>query len=368
MQDVNTLRGLGSLWIGSNPPPPPPPPPRTRLHIEGTRIMDGSTEYVMKGCVTGHAELYRTGDGVYVHNMGANGARKLVRWWGTYASGFQTDSEFDRDPGYINEDYLAKYVTAQLDEIVPLGMRVLLAPDSNCGQGLQDGAVCKLDGTNYANFFTNTTEARDKRAKFIRMAQYVLERNLGRVDMMELLVEPSAPEADQSSLWVFQEEMMNALLDVDPQMLFVVGAYPNYQANSTAKAYKPDWARPYNRFHNKIILTANFLSGVATNPTLRASRVATAVQARQQWNCPFLCQQVGTFHGDDPDSSLLDGMLTAFDTAAGGPMGYTVWEEMSVYGVGDSYGFWSLSNPADPLSDRVLDTVRRDVLQAHFQA
>lgn len=368
MQDANTTRGIGSLWISSNPPPPPPPPPRTRLHCEGKKIMNGTTEFIMRGCVTGHAELARSGDSAFLHAMGANGTRKVPRWWGTYGSGYQEDVELDADPGYINEDKMKQVITDPLSECIPLGMRTLIAFDSNCGQGVDAGDVCKLDGTNVADFFTNTTLAKQKRAKFIQMAQYVVQQHLGNIDMVEPLVEPSAAGADQDALWVFQEEMMNALLDVDPALLFVIGAYPNYQANSPAKAFKPDWAHTYNRFHNKIILTGNFLSGVATNLVQRADRVNIAVQARRQWNCPYLCQQVGTFHVDDPDNSLLDGMLTLFDTAADGPIGYTVWEELSVNSTGQSYGFWSLSDPDDPLSARVLDTARRDVLAAHFSA
>lgn len=355
--------GIGSAWISSNPPPPPPPPPRQRLHIEGTRVMLGTTEFVGRGCVTGHGELYRTGDAAFLAAHGANLARRGNRWWGTYGIGFQVDSELDPAPGHVNEDYFNEIVATPVDESYDAGQRVLLFMDSNCGQGLEDGDVCKLDGVNYANFFTDSDLARAKRAKYIEAACYIVQQKKGRIDMIEPLVEPGAV-ASQKALWAFQEEFMSAILAVDPDMLFVIGASPNYQPNQIQDAYNPDWLRSIFRKH--VILTGNFLTGIASNPTLRVSRVKYVTDARAQWKCPVFIQQVGTTLTDDPDNAHLDAMLGLLDNAVGGPIGYSVWEEFSTFP--NSYGFWSLSNPNDPLSSRNTDAARLAVLQSHFTA
>lgn len=325
--------------------------------------MLGNVEFVPRGCVNGHGELYRTGDAAFIAARGANTSRTGNRWWGTYGQGFQTDSEFDLNPGNINEDYFSDIVAKPIEESYTANQRNLLFMDSNCGQGLQDGDVCKLDGINFADFFTDTQAARTKRQKFIDAGCYIVTQKKGKIDMMELLVEPQGATMTRSALWAFQQEFMDAIMAIDPAMLFVIGGTA-YQTNQMANAYNPDWVRSY--LHDHIILTGNMLSGLVVNPATRASRLQLFIDARNQWKCPVICQQVGSTIADDPDGSALDDMLTKFDTAAGGPIGYTYWEQLSIFP--NSYGFWSLSNSADPLSSRVLNANRLALLQSHFEA
>ena len=159
---------------------------------------------------------------------------------------------------------------------------------------------------------------------------------------------------------------MDAVLAVDPAMLFVIGGQPGYFPNQIGNAFNPAWASPYHRFHNKILLTGNFLSNITTDPVLVASRIQDAVAARTKWNCPIYIQQCGATLADDPDNALTNALLTAFRLASGGPFHWTFWEEFSVYP--NSYGFWSLSNPNNPNSARNTDAARLAMLQAQFTA
>lgn len=350
--------GFGGMWINSNPPPPPPPPPRVRLHLEGTRIMLGTSEFVPRGFVAGHGELVLPGDEARAASMGANFRRDGLRWWGQYGQGFQVDSEFDLNPGNINENYFAAR-KASWQRTQDSGQRVLLFMDSNCGQGL-GGDVCKLDGVTDSDFFM--TSGVGKRELFIQAAEYAVSNAKGLIDMIEPIVEP-AGSATRESLWAFQEEFMNRILDIDPDMIFVIGGL-QYGAAQITNCYKKEWAQPFSRFYGKVVITCNFLNNIATNQPLREQRMGLVLQARAQRNCPVLIQQVGTTIADDPTNVHLDGMLALLEDAAGGPIGYTWWEELSIFPT--SYGPWSLANPNDPNSARVVNTARRDALAAHF--
>lgn len=355
--------GFGSSWIGTNPPPPPPPPPRERLHIEGTRIMLGNREWVGRGMVCGHGELYRTGDAAFLAARKANIARRGNRWWGNYGPGYQRDSELDADPGHIDEDYFRDIVSKPIDESYDAGQRNLLFMDSNCGQGIP-GEVCKLDGINNMDFFTDSPLARAKFLKYLDAGRYILQQKKGRVDKVEPLVEP-AGNSDQRKLWNLYQEAMEAYLDVDPAILFVLGGTPNYQPNKIDQAYNPDWAR--GRFKDKIILTGNLLSGIVKDPALRASRLKYMTDARAHWKVPVFGQQTGSMYGDDPTNVHLDAMLTMLDNADGGPIGYTGWEEFSVFKDSpERYGFWALANPNDPNGARIQDDARLQVWANHF--
>lgn len=332
------------------------------MTIQGQSFLDGHGQvFVPKGTVVGHGELARTGDEQASADLGANFRRIGIRWWGDYGSGFQVDSEEDLNPGNIDLAYWDR-TAAQFAASRAAGLSTLLFMDSNCGQGL-GGTACKLDNVTDSDFFMPS--GAEKRAKFIAAAVFAAQNLRGLIDMMEPLVEP-AGTSDQASLWAFQEELMTAVLAVDPAMLFLIGPTPNYQPNSIDKAFKPAWGQVGSPFYRKTALTANFLTNLATNPTNRVNRLGFVTAARAKYNCPVLIQQVGTTLADDPDDAHLDTMLGLLDNASGGPIGYSVWEEMSVFP--NSYGYLSLSNSADPNSARNTNAHRRDVLQSHFTA
>lgn len=334
-----------------------------RLTISGKNILDeNGASIVLRGVVAGHGELVRDGDHAEAAAMGANFWREGTRWWGNYdgAGGFIIDSENDADPGDIDADYLARF-SASVRAAKAAGMRVIHFCDSNCGQGAESGGVCDL-GSGDENFWT--PGGAGKRAQFIAMVCHVVTHNVGYIDFIEPIVEPSAAEANQTTVWAFQEELMTAVLAIDPKMLFIIGPYPNYESNSIANAFKPAWGVVGNPFYQKIVITGNFLSNLCTNATNRVDRHGKAVTARNNANAPYLSQQLGTMTSADADDMHLAATLKLFDETSGGAFGYTYWEMTSVFP--GSYGWYYLSDDADPNSARVLKPTRKAVLQAHW--
>lgn len=336
-------------------------PASPRMSISGKNFLDENGQpIVLRGFVAGHGEIMQTGDQAEAAAMGANFWREGIRWWGDYTTGFQVDAEDDADPGYVDTVYFARF-SAAIDRAKAQGMRTLFFPDSNCGQGVGVGGVCDL-GSGTEDFWS--AGGANKRARFIAMVRWVVQQKLGKIDIIEPIVEPSSANADQTSLWAFQEELMSAVLAVDPKMLFLIGAYPNYESNSISNAFNPAWAIPSSPFYGKVALTGNFLNNLSTNPVNRVDRVNKAVTARNTWNCPVLIQQFGTQTANDADDMHMEATATLLDTAAGGPIGYSFWEFVSIFST--SYGIYSLSDSGDPNSARVLKPVRKAVLQAHM--
>jgi hypothetical protein len=334
-----------------------------RMSISGTQILNtNGAPFVPRGMGAGHGELVRVGDEVIAAAMGANVRRIGIRFWTDDTSSYLTDAESDADPGHLKPAYWAETL-AQINRTRAAGMKVHLFFDSDCGQGVGTGAVCDL-GSGVVNFASNTPESNAKRTKYLEMIMWVISQTIGLVDSIEVLVEP-AGNFTESTYWDFVEEVMDAVLVVDPAMLFVVGGHPNYQATDIGSAFRPGWNEVGSPYQNHLIATCNALSNLATNAAQRVDRVNNyMVPARIALNAPVLIQQVGTRTSEDADDAHLDAMLTLLDQAAGGPIGYMVWEETSVFS--SSYGFNSLSNTGDPNSSRVVKANRKAVLQAHF--
>lgn len=339
------------------------PPVQARMSISGQTILDtdGLTAFVPRGFVVGHGEMRRAGDEAAASAMGANIRRIGVRTWGTYGQGFQENGESGTGPSYLDPDYLAMTET-QINATVAEGMKVLLFCDSNCGQGLTGDAACTISGSADQNFWT--ANGATKRAQHISRGVFLASHFYGKIDFMEPIVEPQATGSNQAALWAFYEEYMTAVLAVDPDMLFVVGAYPSYESNSINNAFNPAWADSGSPFYQKVIITGNFLNNLAMHPTNRVDRRNKVVTARNNHSCPALIQQVGTNTSDDPDDTNLETLFDLFDEASGGPIGWTYWEEHSLFP--GSYGITYLTDTNNNSSARVAKPHRQTTLQAYM--
>lgn len=347
--DAMTVVGVGS--VGGS----------ARMTISGQTLFDRFGQpFIPRGNVVGHGELERAGDAVTDLSMGANVRRIGIRWWTDDTSGFQTDAESDSDPGHIAPAYWAR-ISAEIDEAHDLGLMVHVFFDSNCGQGVGTGAVCKLDGTNVVDFASNTTESNAKRAKNLEMIAWVVGQKVGKIDSMEGLVEPSG-NFTQSTYWDFAEDVMDAVQPIDPSMIFFWGGHPNYQAVDIGDSLRPGWTDVGSPYRDRLVATCNILTNLATNPTQRVDRVENyIVPARTALNVPVVIQQVGTRTDGDSTDEHLEATLTLLDQ---NNIGYTVWERRSVFGT--SYGWTYLSDTNDANSALIEKTRRKNILKAHF--
>lgn len=335
-----------------------------RMTLSGQTIFDREgNAFIPRGTGIGHGELERTGDAAIMASIGANVRRiPLARWWTDDTTGFQTDAESDSDPGHMAPTYF-DMVERQVNETHDAGLMVHGYFDSNCGQGIGTGGVCDL-GAGVVDFASGTPESEAKKAKYIEMVVYVVTQLIDKIDSIEVLVEPSG-NFTQTTYWDFCEELMDAVLAVDPDMLFVIGGHPNYQATDIDDSIRPGWTDIGSPYRNHVIATCNILTNLATNPSQRVDRINNyIVPARAALNVPVMIQQVGTRTDEDADDAHLDATLTLLDNASGGPIGYTVWEEFSVFST--SYGIYSLSDTGDPNSARVTKSNRLAIEQAHF--
>ena len=336
--------------------------PVGRLTISGQEIRDtDNSVFLPKGFCYGHGELVRPGDIAETAAMGGNTVRLNVRLWGDYGGGFQVDGQNIGAPGRIDPSYLTM-LDWQIEEALAAGLKVIIAMDSNCGQGKDDGQTsCTIDGQINQNFWT--TLGATQRQYFREATRFLAARWMNKVTFWEPLVEPQAALANQANTWALQEEFMDEVLAVDPGMLFIIGHQPNYGANYIDKAFKPAWGEVGNRFKDKIILTANLLSGNVVSDANRVDRIAKIVAAKVAANVPGIVQQLASDSSADPDDSKIVAAMTSL--SANG-VGFTIWEHTTLYE--GSFGIYYLSNVNNPNSARILKPARKAAFQAQFSA
>ena len=327
-----------------------------RLSISGKDFIgeDGNV-FVPYGLTDGHFELWRAGDEVADAAMGANCLVEVVRIYGTYGTGYQQDMQQEGQPGDLKPAYLSALVS-RMTSAKAAGMYVGVRMDSDKGQG--------SEASGGDDYFSGSTEGLRKWGIHKGTAVYLATNYPDLIDWMEPLVEPnSAVVATKEILWAKQEEFMTAVLAVAPRMLFAIGPR-DYSAGNIANAINPAWLLPASPFYGHVFMTCNFLDNLSMNPTQRAARVALVASTRNTQNVPAWIDQIATHNSNDPDNSNLDATMTLLDQAAGGPIGYTYWERVSMADTAD--GLYYLTNQADPNSARGSHAARIDLCTAHF--
>lgn len=314
------------------------------IKIEGQRLVDEAGQSIdISGIGTGTWEMGRIEDVDLMVDVGARSGRIVLRWNGDY-SGFRTDALDDNGRWHVSTSYLAgikRYVQWHRDR----GLKVNLALDSNNGQGKRG-----LGGWDFWDLAVQ--EARQRRRHFIKLAAFVAREI--KPDFMEPIVEPRSPRADQVSVWKLQEEIMDAVLVGSPNMLFIIGGYNSYYPERVANFYKPEWAAKYP---NKIILTANFLSGRVVNPASSFPLLDNMARVASELNIPAHIQQFGSTSADDPDCLLL-GQFCGHMRSLG--ISGTLWEAVSIH---PSFGMSFLEQPHDINAAHILEPKRIDVIR-----
>ena len=285
--------------------------------IDGKQIIDrdGVSAFIPRGYCVGHFELERVGSSSFTDiddglDMGANTIRYVVRWWGDYvydlAGGFQKDwyKPGVVPNGYLDSAHVASLV-ARLTYARSQGMKTLVALDSNYGQG--------ASGTD--DFWDAAPSiGATMRGRFVQMAAWLADNYGDLIDFMEPLVEPGGNNLSLSASQIqdLQEQVMDAVLAVQPQMLFIIGGLNYFHGNINA-AYRTSggvhgaWGTYYA---NKIILTCDYFKNVLNDtPTNQDIAVGHANTARSSHNVPVAINQVGIESSENagtPSDTKLD--------------------------------------------------------------
>lgn len=328
-----------------------------RMSIVRKNVLDEFGQpWIGRGANNGHGELSIDTDCAEMASRGLNCIRIIPREWGTY-QGVITDSydATSSSVGKVNLAYLANIVK-RCRQAKAAGLKVILALDSNCGQAERVGdMVCDMGTGSPQTFFTPGGAAR--RALHIASARNYARTLLGLVDFYEPLVEPfpsvTLPTGNvMADVQLFQDQMRNAILAEDPAALFIIGPAPGYQNGAVYNWHNPDWDRQSNTMY-----TCNLLDGAATDTVGLPARIQNLTNLRRDFKCPVFVQQVGTKESSDsPPYPLMANVLDALNTAAGGSIGWTLWEWCSA-GVPfhpDSYGPYNSTGAPT----RILNTQR----------
>ena len=311
------------------------------IKISGQQILDELGGPInISGIGTGTWEMGRIDDVNLMVSVGAMSGRIVHRWNGDY-SGFRTDSLDDSDSGrwHTSVDYvnrLKQYVQLHRDA----GLRVNLALDSNNGQGKRG-----LDGWDFWSL--DVPEARQRRRQFIKMAAY-LAREI-KPDFMEPIVEPRSIRSAPVDVWKFQEQVMDAVLASSPDMLFIIGGYRSYHPEDVDNFYNPAWAEKYP---DKIVLTANFLSARVCNPAENLPHLDRMAEVASKFKLPAHIQQFGSTSQDDPDCGYLDQFCKEMRLRN---ISGTLWEAVSIW---PSFGLSYLERPHD-INSRHIEVAER---------
>jgi hypothetical protein len=332
------------------------------MSISGKNVLNtDGTPFVFRGYNQGHGELTMDHDPIQDVQDGANTVRIIWRVWGDYGgeNGIIVDGQDINGPGRLNFDYLEGIVD-RVRKAKAAGLKVDLAGDSNCGQsGKQDADMilyCTIGSTPGCNFYM--PDGQQQLGYFLEAWRWLARRLLGLVDFYEPLVEPSAEEGNVAATWAIQSKIRQIIMQEDPAALFIMGPWPAYQVPSIGDAYNPAWAAD-----NNTILTANLLDSAVVNSETIATKVGQFVSARNTFNVPVMVNQIGSNSSSDPTDSYLNTALGLLDSAAGGSVGYTIWEKVSV-NLG-SYGTFIQDTIGGPRTEKPN---RRAVISTHFNA
>lgn len=313
-----------------------------RCRVIGKNVYDeNDNPFIFRGYVQGHGELTTTDDSQDDKNCGANTVRIVWRKWGPYSAGGGTtrDGQGTGSPGDLLVAYL-KDIVDRVRAAKAAGLKVILAGDSNCGQNgsqqypddMTTWLFCMVNGNGGQNFFTPDGQA--QRALFYLTWQVMARLLYGLVDFYEPLVEPSAPNSNQAAATQLQDEVRTIIMKEDPFAIFIMGGYPGYQVPAMAGAFYAKWAADQNT-----ILTCDMLDGAVNDTVNFPSKVATCVAARNTYNCPVMVNQVGSNNNTDPGGVNLKSSCHQLTYAAGGSIGFTIWEKTS-QGVNGYGPFW----------------------------
>lgn len=336
--------------------------PIPKLKIRGTDLVDNNGNNVfLRGYNWGHWGTATQPDTADHVSQGANCVRLPLRWWGLYGDAHNPDSRNDYafntaliDPAHLQilDNNIAWASQAKL--------WIVLFIDSNCGQnGLQTGepAYCDPSGLypNGHNFWSDP----DARKKFIDVWKFIANRykNTPYLGIYEVLPEPDPQNVSQADISAFYAEVMDAIMEVDPNTPFLIGARQGYNLRRIKDSYIPG--------RNNVLYTGDlFIHPKSTQDlTLQNinSRLQFALDMRDQYNVPILIQQVGVETKNDPNGFYQSYVLNLLNQ---NKVPWTWWEYK---GSSDptSYSTYYTTNINNP--NWIVKQPQYDIMTTYFK-
>jgi hypothetical protein len=209
-------------------------PPRLTV-VDRAIVAPGGAPIVLRGYDWGQWDTMVTGDAAANRGQGATVVRVVLRWWGTY----KTPSVDAYDPNQPNQGYIETGHLTDLDATIKAatdkGLWVVVAIDSDHGQGSRTEADLGRD-----NFWTDPT----MKARFIVAWKFLASHYASHVGIgaYEILPEPRPVDRAGNPLGddavrAFYDELIGDVQPLAPTTPLVVGPNNGYDLARLQSAY-----------------------------------------------------------------------------------------------------------------------------------
>ena len=311
------------------------------LRIQGSQIVYTATGQAAKlrGWSVGLWGTMLSGDAAANVTQGATMVRIPLRWWGLYATGYESRDDTQAQTACIDIGHLM-VLDSMMASAAAAGLQICLFIDSNCGQdGTQSGepAYCDPLGQypNGHNFWTDPAE----RAKFINVWKFIAARyaNNPYWSIAEILPEPDPEGFSAKDISSFYQQVIQALRPIVPGMLYLIGG-ASYDPGNLANALLP--GAP------DVIYTADLYMHTggtqSANEANWSSRLAECTAFVSTYGVPVFIQQTGVQYSNDPSQVYTNYMLSALNAAG---LGWAWWMYRDNNAGG--FGAWYLDTNGD---------------------
>jgi hypothetical protein len=290
------------------------PPRLTARQGKNPMIVDPSGKQILlRSYNWGAWNTAQAGDAAASKAAGANAVRIPLRWWGNWKNdpyGNPIDSRNESYKDHLDPDHV-KILKAMIDQAVAQKLWVVLFVDSNYGQGAQGSTD---------NFWTDAK----MKGEFKEVWTSLVNQFGGYqyIGAWEILPEPNPPDASDTDVRAFYEEMIGVIRQVDKKTPIVIGPNNGYDL----KRLNGDI---YTEVDTNIIYTGDYF--IFPNQTSLANpldRVPYLTGFQSTWQAPVWVNQVGTESGTDlvdNKSPQIVAAKTLLDTLNTDKIGWSWW-------------------------------------------
>lgn len=317
------------------------PPNRRALKILDSQIVYTANDQPAKlrGWNWGIWNTVQSQDASDTVSQRATIVRIPLRWWGLYNDlTFESRDVTQPLTAYLNYAHL-RYLDYMMAEAAKNKVYIDLFVDSQCGaSGIQPGGFGGPESLycdpaqiypNGNNFWSNL----QMRHQYVELWKFLVKRYASNPYFVfaEVMVEPNPAGISDKDINQFYRGMFEELRAACPGLLFITGGQ-SYKAFKIGSSYIPG--------STDIVYTADMFMFTGGDQESNIANFAARVSGLQQFIAatgqPVLVQQTGVTHGDDPDFSYTNSMLSQLN-AAGLPWIWWTYRDNNPNGFGPYY-------------------------------